>query len=350
MRITRIAIEGLRGAPAHPVDLDGSLVRLPAGAAGVALLDAVALVRASLDRRHAPDLLRALGVVGAAVPVAPIDAVQLDEDEAPSDPVPDAPIQVYGAPRSSLLTGLSLAEADPGRLHEPLREDPIVVTLGLDLDPPLFGLLREHALRDPRLAQGLSEASLSLRVAWKPVPGPRVHYDVALTRLGVGETAFPTVGAEAPAWLGTVARAVADRLCRVGLTPLDAVLHDLHLMVLSPDPARRARARRIARAFADSPFHFGELGFVAHPARSDGVVPVRPVFGPELLRPEALGRAGAEALQLVHAAMAADVDVLLVDRPGALQEDPRAVLEWLEGLTRGADATLEQVLFTGGAP
>ena len=91
------------------------------------------------------------------------------------------------------------------------------VELELHLDPPLFGRLREHAAREPRLATALATS-------------PTIHLSVGalftvshdamaihLDGFAVGEQRFPTHGKERPAWLNRFLASLRGRFHRFDL-------------------------------------------------------------------------------------------------------------------------------------
>ncbi len=315
MIIRRLKADGLR----ESVDFTGLSGRVdaPSGPAGLALADALDLFAAALEPdRVAPTLAR-LGV-------AAIDEVEVLSEQG-------APVQASW-PSSEGVDAL-LAETQS-----------LSIEVEITLDPVLFGMLREQAVRDARLATALADATLHLRIGWL-FTNDRCTAAPSLNALRVGSTAFPLTGTDRPRWASDLARAVAGRVHR--LTWDDdarAVAVRLHDASLSADPAVRAGFSRARAALAQVPFGLGSLELVRGPTG------LEPRFGDELRPARAYGPSAAEALRLVEAVFVVRPDVLVVEAPGIAQVSTQEIAEWLVSATEGNEATLEQVvLVPGGA-
>lgn len=318
MLVTGLHIEGLRGGDGLELDELGGLRMLPRGPAGIAALDALDLVAATCDPDRTAGTLARLGVVGSAD-----DAEVLVEDKLP--------VQAR------------CEGADAAAMVDPAAGRAVRVRVDLELDPPLFGRLREQALRDPRLVSALGDASLSLRIGWIWTRD-LTTVSIGLLGVAVGDVAFPATGADRPAWLPELLREVAARIRRVEPTSASDVAGRLHDAALSTDPEARRRQGRVADALAEAPFALGTLNLTRIRGR------IVPCFGPDLLRPRQLGPAATEALRLCTAVYLDEPDVLLVEGGGQCQADPDAVVTWLRDRTHGDKAVLEQVLIAPGGP
>jgi hypothetical protein len=221
----------------------------------------------------------------------------------------------------------------------------ITTTIGFELDPPLFGRLRQQAVRDPRLVTALSESPrATVKVGWL-FTNDLLTASIAVLALAVGETPFPLTGTDRPPWLSGFLRDVGARFGRVswGDTP-GVVARRLLLAALSPDPDRRAKFRQLADALERPPFVLGHLELVRVGEQ------VEACFGPGLHRARQYGPAAAEALRLVEAVILEAPDVLVVEAPGIAQGTPDEVRGWLSEHASGERATLEQVLVVPGGP
>ena len=328
MYLTGIRVQGLRGADGYAATALDRVVELAPGPEGVAVADALTLFAASLPVRRgegaeATAVRRALATLGLATAT---DAEVLVEGGFPVQAT-----LASGAPVPALLP------VGAGRQ--------VTVHADISLDPPLFGRLRGHAVRDPRLVSALGEgAHLSIKVGWL-FSTDLSAVSISINGVAVGDTAFPVVGSERPAWLTELLAEVGHRFARVGWSePVELAAGRLVEAALSVDPDRRSRFRSSAEALSRPPFVLGELALVRLGER------VEPCFGPGLLRARQFGPAGAEALRLVDAVFLEAPDVLVVEAPGCAQRDPGAVRTWLADHARGEGATLEQVfLVPGGA-
>lgn len=209
-------------------------------------------------------------------------------------------------------------------------EGQVTSTVRLVLDPPLYGVLRGHALRDPRLVDALAAgptltlvAGLRFSPAWDAVA-------VDLLSVRVGEVSFPTAGPDRPTWLDGVLRSLGRRLVR------DAVPRARWLDAASSWAVAEQKVWGRARAaLASSPAGLAEvLPLPGGPAVWDG---------DELVPVERVG--GGRALELVGAVHLAGADVVLVQ---ADQLSP-AWVHWLAAQVEGDGSPLEQVLLLGVA-
>lgn len=310
MRLERLHVRGLRHA--EDLSLGGldAVHRLPAGPRGVALGDALLVLAGTLRAARLPEVVADMGLGD--------DPEVLVED--------GLPVQVRWSPRPGLASRLP---ADTDRR--------LVVEATVHLDPVLFGILREHAVREPRLALALGQgARLTVRVGWI-LTRDLTTAALAVHAVRVGDTQLPVVG-ERPVWLPTLLDAVGQRVGRVRWwEPAEATARRVLDAALGADPVGRARARCLAAALDAPPFSLGALELVRHGAS------VLPTLGPGLTDLRQLGPDAARALSVAAAACVDAPDILLVD--GAL---PEPWLEWLEGRIDGPGATLEQVLVCPG--
>lgn len=316
MLVTGVRVAGLRDADGFVrTDLENR-VDLPAGPEGVSVADALDLFAAGLDAARLQATLHRLEVTSGEVEI-------IEEDGLPIQASWESGVGVR-----ALLAG------DAARR--------ITVWVEIAPDPPLFGQLRELAVREPRLVAALGASPrIAVKVGWL-FTKDLTTASVAVLELKVGDVGFPASGPERPAWAPKVLRQLGTRFHRVQRLTSRQVAADFLDGSLSPDPDVRDSVSRASIALADEPFGLGALELV----RVDGEVV--PCFGPYLRRARQFGPAADEALGLVRAAFLVAPDVLIVEAPGALQPDREKVVEWLEGRTRGNDATLEQVFIVPG--
>ena len=317
MRLTTLHVEGLRSADGLELHRPGSVRVLPDGPAGIGIVDALQLLVAACDPARTARTLVALGV-------APdVDAVELLEEGG-------LPVQV------------TVTDGDAGSLIDDGRSRTARIRATFELDPPLFGTLRQQAVRDPRLVSALSEATLSLTVGWMWTTDLGTA-SVGLLAVAVGGSSFPTTGSERPAWLGPLLREVAGRIRSVPDLDEVGLAARLQNALLSSNPETRSRAQRTCDALATAPFHLGRVELVR---LGTGV---RPCFGPRLLRARTFGHAATSALNLAITVLLDQPDLLMTVGAGAhLPED--AVLDWLREAADGEQAVLEQVLLARGGP
>ena len=310
MRIEGLAIEGLRHAPGWTWDGLGASVALPAPPVGIAISDGLALVVAALDASRADGILEKRGLRG------PEAELLLDDHGMPEQVVGLDPIEVE-----------ALLDPSAGRK--------VVVQLDIALDPPLFGQLREESMRDPRMLAALGEdPTVQIRVGWL-FSADHSAASIGVLELKVADTAFPTGRNERARWIDPLLKGLGTRIGHVGRTrSTTEVTARLLQASLSPDPALRARYARLREAMALAPFDLGRLELVGQPDA------LQPCFGEDLVRVRQLGPRALRALRVASAALLDAPDVLVVEDGAAAPWS-----DWLEGLTEGDDATLEQVFW-----
>ena len=306
MYLTRLTANDLRHAP-ELRDLT-RLVALPAAPQAVGAADAMRLMRAAL-RPHELGPLRPLGWVGRVTEPVLGDNGEVDVITGLLAPFVD---ELVDGPGRSLSVEISVAP-----------------------DPPLYGRLREHAVRDPRLVTALGQqAELHLKAGFL-FATDRTSATPDLLGARIGDVAFPIAGKERPAWLPAL---LADIVARLHVLTLDDDIHEVQQRLADAAGSHRCEARqawaRAVEVLQAPPFSLPAPGWVREPG---GALTLR--FGAELLEVRQLGRRAADALRLVEAAVVVAPDVLMVTE--ALDEPVRA---WLVGLTEGDDATLEQVM------
>lgn len=319
MYVSAIEVEGFRAAPQWSGPELGRVVDLPAGPVGVAVADALSVVAASLDGDRIAGPLRALGLLHGG------EVVDLIEEGG-------LPVQFRVAEPAAVSALVDLE-----------RTRQISVRVRFVVDPPLYGRLRELAVREPRLVTALGQdPRIRMKVGWLFSQDLRVAA-IGLTEVAIGGVMFPGSGPERPTWLGPLLVELGRRFVRVdGAEPIESVSRRLYDASLSPDPVVRARYLRAASVLGEAPFGLGALGWVRVRGLPD------PRLGASLLSLRQVGPAGADALRLVEAVRQRAPDVLVVEAPGAAQRDPKAVREWLAAATEGDAATLEQVFLVPG--
>jgi len=315
--VQSIHIDGLRHAPGDPVETAQPFFELPSIPAGTACADALTLWRAALDLSSTKSALQHLDLTTDALAIT----------------------DVHGRPEQ--ISGLN-----PHAVRDLLGpKTALSVTLTLSLDPPLYGQLRQQALKDPWLVDALSHGSeLSVRMGWLFTTDLQV---ASVSRLAVELGGCPLRApgaAEPPAWVDAMLVDISRRVLRVQPRSPTEVAIRLLATSLDPVPAVRGRFDRASRAFDEPPFSYGRLHLV-----QQGDV-VTAAFGPDLITSRHLGPGADEALRLVEAAIIDQPDVLVVESVGGHQAHREAVSEWLTRLTTGEDATLEQVLHVPGGP
>jgi len=301
MYVTGLRIEGLKGAPAALWGLS-RVAPLPAHPAAVAVADALTLLHGGL---HA-DYADAVGPLGWAT--GPIERWTEGED-----------VEVRGL-NAEAVSGF----IDGGS---------VVVDVDLHLDPPLFGRLRNEAIRDPRVVTALGQSpTLSVKVGWL-LSADRTMVAPSVLGVRVGQVAFDPRGKERPTWLPALLRDLGTRFHRTGLQRSEEVVTARLLAAAqSVDPEERAGFRAVAAALAAPPFALPALDFV----RVDGKAYL--AFGSELWRGRQLGRAAIDAVRWATGAWLERPDVLIVD-----EVVPEPVHAWLTALPEGENAPVEQV-------
>jgi hypothetical protein len=278
MWISRLDARGLAGSADHSWSLD----RVESGG-DPRLLDALALFSAALAPARRPVACRRLGWPEAV------------DDELPlRGPAPE------------------VAEA---------RHPAVVIEGVVALDPPLFGRLRDAVLRDPQLAAGLADGTLTIRVGWAFTGDRRVVRPDVLG-LAVGRVTVPL--AELPTWWPELARTIGERILLLDAAPEDRA-SDVRTALLGPSPDHRSRAHDLLA--------WGGWSIV----EQDGHAVTRQRG--DLLPLRWRGPAEAQRLQVATAALLDRPDVLVLPTvPDASLVD--ALREW----TTGDDAVLEQTV------
>lgn len=308
MLIRAIGVQGFSGLPAFRAEIPGRMVSVGghARAAG-ALFDALTLAFGAFSEADALRSWRRLGFT---------------EPEISGAPIPD----------SVVLPQPALARA----LVDPEGDRTLKVELEIELDPPQFRLVRQHAMRDPELGQALGEhaARLKITLGWAFT----ADFEVAscgVLAMRLGEIA-PRPGEPCP-WRDELLRSLAGRGQVRG--PLELEVEEFALADRSPDLARR-RALRLAReALAAPPLGVGELSVVEvdHGDRwlavGEELVPLR-VLGPEAI----------ESVSMVQWVFIDTAEIL------ALRVGPRdpALSAWLAAQVEAAASPLEQIFVFGG--
>jgi len=298
------------------------VVDLPPGPEGVAVADALTLLSASLDGERLKGALVRLGLCHPADDPGIIEELGL-------------PTQVW---LSDVAGVNALVNVEETRTF--------TVYVEVEPDPPLFGRLRELAVRDPRLVTALGQSpTVRVKVGWL-LSNDHTMVAIGLSEVGIGEVGFSLASAERPMWLPGLLRDLGGRFGRPDpAEPEGALVARLLEAQLSGDPSLRRGFAKVADAVAAPPFSLGRLELV----RTEGRV--HACFGEQLLRARQFGPSAVEALRTVMAVYLSAPDVLILDAPGASTREPAAVREWLAGATEGDGATLEQVIVVpGGSP
>lgn len=313
MRLATLSIEGLAGAPSWSASLEEAQA-LPAPPLGMAIADGLALFAAGLDGDRATPILSRMGLARG------------DEELYFDDP--GFLEQANGLDPYEVE---ALLDLEAGRR--------VTITGTIELDPPLFGRLREESLRDPKMLAALGEdPTVTLKVGWL-FSSDRAAASVGVLEVKVARTSFPTGRSERPRWMNGLLRDVGRRLGGVGAdASADALGEQLLAAALSADPEVRARYARLADAMDAAPFHLGRLELVRRGDR------VQLAFGPALVRARQLGPGALRALRVAHAALVVAPDVLVVEDPAGSDWS-----DWLAARITGDHATLEQVLWMPGA-
>jgi hypothetical protein len=314
MLVAAIELEGLRHGETVRLDELGSLVELPAGAPGIAILDALGLWAAALNTTSLMTILPTLGLN-----LATGEDVIIEERGLPTQVLIDDPEAV-----TPLLA--------------PAETKKVVVSVDVDLDPPLFGKLRAHAARYPRLVAALGQhPSVRVKVGWL------FNRDCSAASLTVhavhiGDTDFPIH--EAAPWLIELLRDLGSRFARLQ-TPRDEIAAGEWLASygLSGSAERRERFEACAAQLQGPPFHIEQLGII-----SDGGTLFYPAFTKEVSRARQVGFQALAALSLVGELFLTRPDVLLVDSPVGAGPGLRP---WLEEVLSSDRAPVEQVFWVG---
>lgn len=304
MYLTRVELEGLRGAEQLSIEGAERLASLPPGPLGGIVADAIELLAATLDRSR---LLRAVERLGWSTP-----ATELGGGEEPEL------LGLHGATASAFV-------ADQARAF----------TVGAEfaLDPPLFGRLRDHAHRDPRMVTALGQRpAVRVKVGWL-FTRDRTGVAPSVLSLRIGDVGFDATGKDRPQWVPELLGELGRRFRRTdAFEPFPILAERLLAATLSPDPVARAGWERVRAAAVEPPFGLPVPGLVRAGDR------LEVCLGPDLVRLRQAGRAAWDALRLLEAALLGRPDVLVIDE--AVSERVRA---WLGALLDAPDAPIEQV-------
>ena len=313
MLIESMDIQGLAIASGWSQSDLGARVALPAAPKGVAIADGLSLIEAVLCPERFGAIAGRLGLL------SPEQEVFLDD-----------------AGFVEQAVGLHADGVDA--LLAELGNRRVTVAVTVVLDPPLFGRLREEAMRDPRVTTALGQTpTLRLKVGWL-FSMSREAVSVGVLDVRVGDTSFALNKSDRPSWMNGMLRAIGGRLGRVDWTEdLSGVTRRLQDASVSASPEKRRAFERISAAMAAPPFEYGALGLIG---MGEAVLPA---FGPELVRARLFGPGACRALRLAEAALLRAPDVLIVEEATA------AEAEWLVTCIEGEDATLEQVWILGDA-
>ncbi|MCP4809470.1 MAG: hypothetical protein GY884_29390, partial [Proteobacteria bacterium] len=222
------------------------------------------------------------------------------------------------------------------RILDPAAERRVRIRLDLELDPPQFGRLRELAVRDPDLVDALSQATMSVTLGWV--------FTKDFSVCSVSHTAVQLGGVRLDAhehpWLPGFLASLTNR----GLVVPPLAQHHRYAFAAhtSPSPQVRAGVAAMHSALRRRPFSLGEL----HPVEAEKSWWA---LGPELL--PIGGAAHKQAISLVSAVHVSGAEILVLERPTALCERPRAVNNWLVAQATEEASPLEQVFILGeGTP
>lgn len=325
MYLTGLQIEGFRGAlqwslPTDQAASTSQMLPLPKGRAGCAVADAITLFAAALTTMGPPEqadpslhmgLFPASQRLGWAGPATSVVGQGLD-----------AELQGLRGPAVASLV------AEGSRA--------LTIEAVLALDPPLFGRMREHALRDPRMVTALGQnPGVRIKVGWL-FSKNRENANPSVLFLRVGDVGFELSGKERPAWVPDLFHDLGRRFARTDpFEPPAAVARQWLDATLSPDPKVRRGIAAAHAALCAPPFDLPALGLVRD-AADDTTVEI--VFGEELARVRQLGRPALDAMRIVYAAYVLRPDVLLLDEP-----IPPEQIRWLTKLTEADEAPVEQI-------
>lgn len=287
------------------------------GAAPGPLIDGFRLLAAGLDRSQILPVMKALGWTYG---LQDLDA--------------EVPGEVSVLRPHAVRAMLGEARAD-GRIRTgPARE--ITVEATFELDPPLFGRLREVVVRDPQLAEGLGEGTLTVRIGWLFTPD---LHTVSVDRLGVALGSVSVPLSDPAPWVDRVLTDLGSRIVVLGEERVSHLAGRLADALLHADPEVRAAGQDALDALGARPFPDGPVQI----ARMDG--DVFHALGPDLRPWRWASQDASWHARLVDAVHLRRPDVLVV--PRGFAPDVEA---WLAARTQGDDADLEQVLLPGARP
>jgi hypothetical protein len=308
MYLTGLHIEGFRGAEQWSHEGSSRLIALPKGRIGCAIADAISLFGAGFGGTGLLALAQRLGWAGPETTVVGQGS--------------DAELQGLRAPAVA-------AVVTPGART-------VTIEGVLALDPPLFGQLREHAARDPRMVTALGQKpSVRIKVGWL-FSKDRTNAHASVLFLRVGDVAFELAGKDRPMWVPELLTDVGRRFARTD--PFEGPAEVAKRWVeatISPDPIVRQGLNKAITSLRAEPFGLPAPGLLQSGA-SHGDIEV--VFGEELSRVRQLGRFAHDALRITYAAYVLRPDVLVVDELISAE-----LKDWFLALTEADDAPVEQI-------
>lgn len=308
MLIRAIGLHGFNGLPAFRAEIPGRLVNVGGSPQAVgALVDALTLAFGAFSEADAAVAWQRLG---------------FHEAEISGDPIPDCVV----------LTQPALART----LVDPDGDRTLRVELEIELDPPQFRLVRQHALRDPELSLALGEhaARLQITLGWAFT----ADFEVAscgVLAMKLGELA-PRPGEPCP-WRDDLLRSLGGRGQVRG--PMEHEIDRFALADRAPEISQRRAMRQACEALQTPPFSLGELQVVELEggerwlAVGDSLTPLR-VLGPGAI----------EAVSLVQWVFLDSAEILVL-RVGAQDPAHRA---WLAAQVESTPSPLEQIFLFGG--
>lgn len=317
MYLTALQIEGFRGsergAPQRaPLAAEAHIVALPEGLPGCVFADAITLFSAALA---------ASGGHGSA---GLLDAAKLLGFAKQST-------EIAGQGADAELQGLS-SSAVASVVADGQRS--ITIEAQIALDPPLFGKMREHAARDPRMVTALGQdPAVRLKVGWL-FSKDRTNATPSVLFLRVGDVSFELSGKERPIWVPDLLSDLGRRFVRSDpFEPVERLAERWHEALLSPDPAIRRGLARASAALMRPPFSLPPVGLLREPSGAAEIA-----LGDELLRIRQLGRSAGDALRIVLDTFVKGPDVLVLDEPLS-----PTLLQWLSELLDADASPVEQV-------
>ena len=315
MYLTGLQIEGFRGAEHWSMPAGaGRVMALPQGLSGCAVADAITLFGAALGGADRMAVARRLGWAGPAT-------------------------VLVGEGADGELQGLR-ASAVSAVVADGLRT--VTVEAVLALDPPLFGQLREHAARDPRMVTALGQdPSVRIKVGWL-FSKDRTNAHTSVLSLRVGDVGFEIAGKDRPAWVPELLSDLGHRFARTDpFEPVSVTARRWLEATLSANPVARQGLAAANTALGLPPFGLPALGLLQETSGADQEEASRDievVFGDELARVRQLGRHAHDALRIAYATFVLRPDVLVIDEP--LGPELR---DWFQALTEADEAPVEQV-------
>jgi hypothetical protein len=220
-------------------------------------------------------------------------------------------------------------------LLDPDGDRTLRMELELELDPPQFGRLRELAVRHPALVDALSGgARLTLGLGWVFTQDFSVAA-FSIHRPRLGEVALDLEGGWAPGFLAGLAG--RGRVLGSGGPRLE----DIAAADRSGDPDRRRALSALREALRRPPLSLGELRLVEAGGES------WLCFDDDLLPLTALGPGAEEEVALAAGVFLDRAEILVVDRPGARSDRPRALRVWLARQAEEQGSPLEQLWMLG---